>query len=1194
MMEAMRTELDSIQIPLDGLNLIEAAAGTGKTHNIQNLAARLIVEHGLTIGQIVVVTFTEAAAAELGERLRTVLAGLLGAVDRRPPEDPVQRARAEALLARFAACGIAPDRQRARLQLALRDFDDANVSTLHGFCGRVLSENAFESGVAFQARLEKNLTGYVEKLLGDFCRSRRYGNSPLPGVNAVRPEELLPTVLTVLGRPNLRLSGSRSPDDSAAMLEQLWTEALAALRSSWRSDLLTPLYGRLKSGYAEEELDEYAAALDALLAEAQPDGTRLAARLTPLLPGNLLAQARKRPAGNEEAVAAFLAGEPFFALAGRCCDDLLPRCRNRLRRDAIDFVREKLAEWKARDNFQGFDDLLLRVRDALAAPDGRLAAALRRRFKAGIIDEFQDTDPVQYEIFRTIFAERDDPAFFMVGDPRQAIYSFRGGDLATYLEAARETAARHGKIYTLSANYRSSGALIRAVNAVFAGHALPFAEPEIRFGEVVAPLPEVGGLTLDGAADRRPLGILHRPEWKIESCIAWCADTILSMLENDWRLPSGRRLAPGDFAVLCYDGFELSEVRRAMHARRIPVISVKSSSVWQSPEAQALLTVLDAVLNPADSDRIKRALLTGLGGMTPAELAGYLGEGDFLSESRAEFAGLLKVWRKHGFQSLLRRIFSDFRVRRRVMAQPGGERVLSNYGQLGDLLGAEASRRALSPCGTVKLLRDSMRNADHSVEANLEQLETDRSAVKLLTIHAAKGLQFPVVLLPGLFRWYPGRRGDRGVYHVGKELCYDLGGDDAAAAAQSEREELQELLRLVYVAITRAQYACRICWGSRTGRDRKPVTVTPLDWLFRMRHFDGGAETALAELTAAVTLPEIPPELLLETSEVPLRSPVYRPEPPDLSGCACLEPEPAIARNWRLVSYSSLPWQQGGTMATAAEPEPDYDAGDIDEPAGPVAAGPGRSAGMDGIMAIPGGAAIGNAWHKILEDCTLSDLPAASLCAETLRRFGFTDPATQGATAAMLKSLAATVLPCGAAIGRIAPERCLRELEFMFAVPHGFGLEAVCAAVEPYWRKQFGNTMTPEAGFTLRGGFFNGFIDMVFEHEQRYYIIDWKSNRLGGDPAAFAPGRLGAAMVEHAYPMQYLIYLAALVKYLRLRLGGRFGAAEYERYIGEVYYIFLRGVALDEPGFGIFAARPDYGTVAVLEKALNGGCDVDV
>ena len=1171
-------ELDSLTCPLNGFHLVEAAAGTGKTYNIQNLFARLVLERGIPVDQILVVTFTNAAAAELRDRIRTVLYRL---------RSPAAGSREEKLLAAVRRAGVSTQEIAERLRGALLEFDDAEIGTIHGFCLKVLTEHAFAGNMLFDCKLEQEVSGRILALAREFCRRVFYRSEygalrMLLYDDSFSPENVARLAGRKIGNRELVLHTGTAPSGSTTEeLLAFLAERLTALAASempppeaW-IDIDALLKKESRTAERAELLRRFRET-----GEIVP-GMRDA--LTMLAPARLIEGISRITEAKRGRVEAFLRTAPEFF--GR-----LTEIAAGIGGFAPVFKREAAAEIaaafdaeKCRDHIQTFSDLPLKVYDGLRA-GGALCAALRARYQAGIIDEFQDTNAMQYGIFTGIFRREGEPPLFLVGDPRQAIYSFQGGDISAYRDARRDISVHGGIRSTLQTNFRSAGNMVEAVNVLFAEHADPFADPEIPFPPVSAHaggdgLPAPGAL-YGGAEAPSPLSIVGMNTSDTQTLCRTAAEQILAMLlDPSWKIPeepdgeSGagrppRPLRPGDFAVLMFENHELSVMKEALSRLGIPAVLTRTGNVFDSEEAKELRTVLEAVAAPLNTDRMIRALATSFCGVPLPELIALhteAGNAEFL-ERRQTFADLHACWTEGSFLEMFNRLLEKFQVRSRCAALPGGERKLTDFLQLGDLLHKE-SCRAPSPQALLEFLRSA-----HEDSAESEQLlETDRDAVKLMTIHRSKGLEFPVVFLPN-----PASRDadkitrnerKRGSYHrEDGSMGFDLTGD-GELAARARTETFQELIRLLYVAVTRSKYRCVMLLPETAA---SPWNAA--GWLLGRRA--GGTPGEMPQ----IAVPEA-----LQGKLLPVPEACYVPGalPPLCEDVPC--PALAMEKNWCIASYSRL------TPHPAADRWFDYDEEEPDEGEEPSES--------DAVFAFPGGAATGNAWHNILEkiDFSATEEEISRLTRSSLRTFGLTDGSERDGERVRLTCdvirnvLAAPLRDDGGtlfSLNSVPRDDRLSELEFLCRFRHGFDAGDLRGVLAEYARRRFALTEWPEWSAEIGGGFLTGFIDLVFRHHGRYFIVDWKSNRLGGRLRNFDPDRLDGAMRDSFYFLQYLIYTVALVKYLRLTLG-TFGEREYETMFGGVYYLFLRGFADARSGRGVFYEKPPFELVRQLEEVIG-------
>ncbi|MDW7712472.1 MAG: UvrD-helicase domain-containing protein, partial [Deferrisomatales bacterium] len=613
--------------PLEGRNLVEASAGTGKTYTIAGLFVRLLLEARLGVDQILVVTFTEAATEELRDRIR------------RRIRDAVEAFRAgesggDDLLAGLLS-DPAIDREWAAgwLRNALWGFDEAAVHTIHGFCQRVLAEKAFECGAPFEAEVTPDESGLLEEVVADYWRRELHG-APSGFLHYLQDRKVTLQALTRFasdwaGAPNLAVVPEGAVPPSAEG-EAAVREAYRRVQELWRASgpevarLLAEAPGVHRGKYKPRMVPQFAREMDVFAAAGDP-----------------LAPCEALPRWSASAVAAAATKgfapleHPFF----EACQELL-ELRDALEEEhgarllalkqgLLGWVRQELPRWKAQRNLRSFDDLLRDVHAALAGPAGPgLAAALSARYRAALIDEFQDTDPVQYEIFRRAFGGAG-ARLFLIGDPKQAIYSFRGADLFAYLDAAREAEAR----FTLDRNWRSTPDLLAAVNALFGRREAPFLFEDIGYQAVHSGEP--GGkepLRFDGAPDTAPFQVWFAPRGEaklLDKASAWAdipravAGEVVRLLragQEGRATIGGRPVAPEHIACLVRTNRQAQLVQDALREGGVPSVIHGASSLFASREAEEMLRLLAALAEPGREGRVRAALATDLLGVGGEDL----------------------------------------------------------------------------------------------------------------------------------------------------------------------------------------------------------------------------------------------------------------------------------------------------------------------------------------------------------------------------------------------------------------------------------------------------------------------------------------------------------------------------------------------------------------------------------------------
>jgi exodeoxyribonuclease V beta subunit len=1219
------TALNVFRCPLSGTNLIEASAGTGKTWNICGLYMRLLLERRLEVQQILVVTFTKAATAELRERIRSriveTLARLRGSAVH--AADPFVDTLLHTLRTQH---GLADDDMVLRLDHALQTFDEASVFTIHGFCKRALDDTPFTAGVPMSLELLADDTELRMEVVHDFWRRHLAGGTLAPAVVdhllecKDSPDSLARLLKRQLAKPLSRVLWPVAIDQPAS----IDTTALAAAHTSARrlwlqdrdaivgcvKDALRNLNGTV---YKTESVDQAAASWDALLA----DDDALAAP-TDLVKLDLFAACRlipKRGCSPPVPHRFFDEAETLLALRDEARQALSLE-RLRLLRELLASGPQALRRAKRERRVVAFDDMLCNLHERLTGGDCPwLADALRTRFPAALIDEFQDTDPLQFAIFKRIYAGSDAP-LFLVGDPKQAIYSFRHADLHTYLQARDEAGAE----YTLAENQRSTAALLAALNALFTANDRAFALPGLDyrpveagarprkvFSDPTAPRAPLQLWALPAADDGLPLPKPRARQLSASACAAEIARLVAAGQRGEITLAS-QPLKAGDIAVLVRSHAQGGEMRRALAAVGVGSVELSQASVFDSADAEELARVLAAVLEPARERLLRAALSTELMGRDAAAVEAISADEAGLLDVVARFAGYRDLWLQRGVGVMLRQLMVREAVNERMLARPDGERRLTNLLHLSECLHEAAAGHA-DPQALLRWLR-AQAAAGHGDDAAQLRLESDRNLVQIITIHRAKGLEYPVVFCPFLWDGHPGpspRSADGREYHdeSGRPVVDFRPLDKAAEDAIKERlatERAAETLRLVYVALTRAVHRCYLVVGSYTSRSRTSTTEShrgPLNWLVagqghtpeawpksKLSAGDiAGAWNALAEKAA----PHVGLANLPQTAAVPVQP--LRPAPDTL---AALDPPAHLSTGWWIGSYSSL--THGARHEGAAVDHdlrvPAANAVGLaaatfigDDDILPAAA---AFIGDDDILNFPRGPVAGECMHAVFERIDFRQpegWPAAVEAALRMR-----PQTTSGLDAAarlptmlarMLDDVLHTPLPGGYRLADVPRERRLVELEFSLPSRH-LRAGSLAAAL-----RDNGYPVPPLSFGTLEG-YLRGFIDLVFEHAGRFHVLDWKSNHLGDTPAHYGPAPMARAMNEHGYHLQALLYTVAVHRYLQRRLPDY----RYDEHFGSVMYLFVRGVrpawtTADGAPAGVHAHRPGLQVVEQISALME-------
>jgi exodeoxyribonuclease V beta subunit len=1207
--------LRPLALPLDGVRLIEASAGTGKTWTIAALYVRAVLGHGvpqpLLPPQILVVTFTEAATQELRERIRARLVASAIAFRSGESAEPLMRE----LIAAYA-----PEQRSAcarRLELAAQWMDEAAIFTIHGWSQRMLTQHAFGSGHAFAQTLEPDESELLAECVRDYWRQTFYplDEATLAAVQAEwrTPDDLLRSLKPLLGagEATLRVDGAvlGQGDDLDAVLAErkAWDDEdsrrLGDAARAWRDDaddLSALLIGAVASKtlhngwYKPDRMPADMAAMRRWAQSAEPGGFDIARYAT-----SRLAKATGKGKARPE--------HPAFGALEHWNEWQTSRVavRHVILADAVVRVRERFVTQKRRRAQIGFDDLLLRLDRALAGVSGvDLAATIRRQYPLALIDEFQDTDPLQYRIFRTVYAAAPDTALLLIGDPKQAIYAFRGADIHTYLSARAEASPPH---YSLDTNFRSTQGMVDAVNAVFSHgerHAsgafhfedrgLPFApvlahgraEHFVRHGETQ---PALQLWLLD---DEQPVGVrIYRKEMA-----AACGSEIVRLLSEATRSEAGftqadgsvRPLRPADIAVLVRSHAEAAEVRAALAERRVRSVFLSDrDSVWESVEATDLLFWLRAVAEPSSDLAMRAALATRTLHLGFGELERLNVEERHWEARGQQFMALREVWRHAGVLAMLHRMLHVFDLPARLLSLDGGERALTNVLHLAELL-QQAAATLDGEQALIRYLSERLADtASHHGDDQIVRLESDDDLVKVITIHKSKGLEYPLVFLPFVCASGKARAGQGYRYHDGEGMSLELLSEKQGGVAVTEAKEaaeraaLQEDLRLLYVALTRARHACWLGIAPvAAGNARKPqVHRSAFGHLLT-----GGAEIdngAIAGLLAALAKGQ--PSIAVD----------YMPAPDDTRYVAPVrddrllpprEPEIARAEPWRIASYSGLRYAEAEEDVPA--PETAIDDVIVEYATEPVA----TVADPSSIHGFERGAEAGTFLHDLLE--WIADEGFAAIASDPARlrdtvarrceRRGW-DGAIDLLTDWLLVLLATPMtLPDGStlALGELDDTTRYRaELEFLFEARR---VETL--ALDRIVREHtLGGATRPALTSDTLNGMLKGFIDLIIEHEGRWYVVDYKSNWLGADEHAYTPDAMRLSILDSRYELQYALYLLALHRLLRTRLGP---AYDYDTHVGGAVYVYLRGV--DGRGHGVHVERPPRAMIEAMDRLFEG------
>ncbi|MCU1719467.1 exodeoxyribonuclease V subunit beta [Pseudomonas sp. 5P_3.1_Bac2] len=1209
----------ALTFPLFGSRLIEASAGTGKTFTISALYLRLILGHGGELGfkqallppQILVVTFTDAATRELRDRIRARLVEAAKVFRAEAGGDDLLKLLcADFPAEQWPACA-------QRLELAAQWMDEAAVSTIHGWCQRMLREHAFDSGSLFSQTLETDHSELLAEVVRDYWRQHCYPLKELPldwvAAHWGTPDHLGPRLRPLLGEElpvgaqslavllegalqqrQQRLAELKAPwaawaDELENLLEQA-VEAKQVDGKKIQRRYYQPWFNKLRDWASNNELT---LDLGGGFKRLTPDG---------------LAEAWKGSAPQHPALDAMQSLPEALAA--------LPDPAHGALSHAAAWVRERFDQEKRQRAQMGFDDMLTRLDLALRGEAGpRLAEVIRQQFPVALIDEFQDTDPLQYRIFDSLYqveANRSDCGLFMIGDPKQAIYSFRGADIFTYLCARRATEGRH---YNLEKNFRSSDEMVAAVNRVFelaeqreSGQgAFLFRSPEHNDLPFIAV--DAAGRkerwSVDGTAQSAlNLWHLESPEpiakgGYIQALASGAASEITRLLNLGQQRRAGfvkdeqlAALKPSDIAVLVRDFSEAQAIRGELAARGVRSVYLSDKdSVFAAQEAHDLLLWLRACAEPDQDRPLRAALASATLGLELSELE-QLNLHERRWEQRVmQFREYRQRWQRVGVLPMLRKLLQDFHLPQRLMQRDSGERVLTNLLHLAELL-QQAALELDGEQALIRHLAELIKGHSAGADEQVLRLESDEALVRVVTIHKSKGLEYPLVFLPFICAMRPVDDKKPLQVHDGERRRLVLQADEATLQ-RAEQERLAEDLRLLYVALTRARHACWLGLADlKIGNAKSSrLHASAIGYLL-----GGGAQLASsAELSSWLAPLNQPLQSVVQAAPLATDEHFQAEQngPVELSWRS---PQRPAAEHWWIASYSALRVAEGAETPglrhdDAAPDSPSlYSASDDERslseqtPAQQQAQQQALlAASSEGLHRFPRGPNPGTFLHGLLELAAtegfaqVAGQPAQlrEWIAQRCQRRGlevWIEPLCQWLLDLLKQPLA---LGDGRSVSLAQLAEYQAEMEFWFAASK-VDVRRLDQLVQQYELPQLAR---PPLQADRLNGMFKGFIDLVFEHQGRYYLVDYKSNWLGADDADYSQAAMAEAVVSHRYDLQYVLYVLALHRQLRLRLANY----DYDLHMGGAVYLFMRS-----PGHGVYFAKPERHLIEQLDALFRG------
>lgn len=1206
---------DPINTPLAGTNLIEASAGTGKTYAIAGLFLRLVLEEQLTADQILVVTFTKAATQELKDRIRNNLLKAKSAFSKGSSNDDF----INTLVKKHDNPALAVQ----LIQDSLIDFDNAAIFTIHGFCHRILHENAFETQSLFDTELVTDQTDLAREVVDDFWRKHFYSMPPefiSYAIKKISGPEYFLELLAKKKTPDIRII----PEIEQPYLDSLddFRKIFKKLKTAWpiskdqiiqllkNPSLSGKFYGSLKTktkqtDFSKRDLKVFSMAQDMdRFVDAKSVGFPVFKDFEKFTATKLAKSARKNhiPPSHE-----------IFNI----CDDLYERGVSLeaemessllyLKTLFFSYAGEQLPVRKENSNIQFYDDLLIRVKKALEDKGGNeLASAIRRQYKAALVDEFQDTDSVQYEIFSRLFDSKQS-VLFMIGDPKQAIYGFRGADIFSYIRAAGNADSK----YTLMENWRSKPGLITAVNTIFANVQSPFVFDQIGFekgipGGKIESVDEKSSphfilwyLESDKKSDK------SKPINKTEAVplIAKAVTDEISCLISPGRNGQSDggpgRVKAGDIAVLVRTNKQAQIIKKSLLSKRIPSVLYDAGNIFDTHEAREMERVLSSIAEPANDRLFKTALVTDIMGVSGHKIDSADSEPLWWETKYGNFMDYFLLWNRYGFIRMFRKFMSKEKVREQLLAFPDGERRLTNLLHLTEILHQESVEKKTGIKGLIKWLSEQRNTPILEPETHQLRLESDEHAVKIITMHKSKGLEFPVVFCP--FSWGGSLiKGQEITFHGNdnKELTLDLGSSEKGIhLAFAQNELLAENMRLLYVALTRAIKRCYLVWGRFNTAE-----TSAMAYLFHYRpkpEDNIKIEDLVTSLKTSVSAKK-DEDLLedlkqlagkskgtIELVPLPLNNGVeYAIFEDEKKESSCRQFSGKIDTSWKISSYSSVISQR-----VPEEVVPDRDVSY--DSYGYIPESGLKPKEKTDIFSFPKGARAGIFFHDIFEHLDFAAKDSGhkeELVTNKLKAYGF-EPKWRDVVCDMTNKVLSIPLKIkteALTLSSVQLKDRINEMEFYYPL-------------NPFTPQQLEKIFADHGGvelpagfpdrigkltFPFTKGFMKGYIDMVFHEKGRYYLVDWKSNFLGTNVEDYSKDALNKVMSNDFYILQYHLYTLALYQYLSIRLAD----FSYEKDFGGVFYVFIRGVDPDHgPQFGVYKDFPSPDLINAMARVLIPG-----
>lgn len=1171
--------LNPIKLPLNKSVLIEASAGTGKTFTIANIYLRLLLGVGvmpLTVEQILVVTFTKAATEELKNRIRKNIQQCADFLKDKVEGDGIER-KSYANNLEFLE-QIYPHINHIheallRLSIAEREIDTASVFTIHSFCQKMLVQFAFESGVRFDLDLQPNQSDLLKKLSEDVWREQFYPQgvteSEIISAELTTPERALSAVRNYLATELPEPKAFLNQDFSEHLVKykqfidevkKEWIKNGKELTTLIREDLAAKksLHG---NKYRANKFEDIVTEMNVWVNTASLVLPKEFHRLTE----NMIVASTKDKC--EPINSAHLAKNQAFLTAYQ--QQFENSLKAILLYQFLIGLKTKLAEYKQSHPERGFDDLLTMLNQALKNPQtGKaLAQKIRSIYPFAMIDEFQDTDLTQYEIFSQIFMEgQSDNGFIMIGDPKQSIYKFRGADIFTYLRAAKQADEQ----FTLGKNWRSLPEVVQAVNNLFYfanKDKSPFLYDDIGFHPVEADSRKGKLMSEQGhfvcyTSDKTNL------DERAEICTYQIHQQLKAMNEGKFGIEKNGEFnpfEPKDITILVRKGSQAKRIKKALAKRNIKsVYLAESASVFGSEIATELCWILQAGLNPYNYKALLSALGSTLWGLSAAEIYRYK-ENEMLWDLKVnQFVEYSTIWKEQGILPMLHKIYLEQGIIERLKGLPNADRLITDLLHLTEIL-QETSQALESEAELVRWYEKQISSPDFNDEQQL-RLESEEELIKIVTIHGSKGLQYPIVWLPFTAEKSEGdTKVNLGLYrNTQGKLDWYLGEEEAKE--QIQNEAYAEDLRLFYVALTRAESQLNLILPKMISG------WSPLHYLL--------SEGELPKDKVSVADYFEKKQISADIIEVAEYLPFSRWESGKTEESYQAK---TFSGNIRVVgqitSFTSLYAQHERFSEGKADRVMDL-AQDRDVHIETIEPDYTMETDMFSPFQFPHGIKVGTVLHSFFEHCRFGEQIDKESVAKVCEQLGLSEEWIEP-TLGWFERILTTPLPeANFCLKEIDETKRLNEWQFYLRLKNDKALHQLNALLKQH--SPLAKNL-PELQLPQLGGFVRGFVDCIVQMNGKFYLIDYKSNFLGYLPQNYSTENIQREMGRQRYDLQYLLYTLAVHRYLTVRLSGHY---DYERDFGGVAYLFLRAMN-GESASGVYFDKPSKLLIEEMDRLFG-------